>query len=564
MTLRARFTLWFSGAALVPIVATAALAWWQISSGYRETFEQKLSAAHDDAQREFGRIREAVTQAAAAAGENPIVGAVLVDLRKHAGELSPAQRQDLKKNGLATMQALGLQVLTIVDREDTVLAAPHLVAWVDENDAEPRRLARARAGAAVVGWQRVLRDGKVVRILCVEAARSVRDEAQEVTVLVGREVGENLVAPLKRAGVEARLVDPHGRVLYATTPAWGPLEHAPGRELVLADEAGQPIARLIVAVANDELLARLRELAFLTTAVGAAATLAAALLGFLVARRMTRDLDALVGGVMSVAAGDLDTQVAVRSRDELGAVAQAFNRMTRELLESKDKLLHAERVAAWQDIAKNLAHEIKNPLTPIRMSVETMRKTHAAKHASFDEIFDESTRTVLEEVERLRKIVGEFSQFARLPSPERRTLDVNSVVASALSLYHGSVRVVKDLGDRLPHLDADRDQLTQVVLNLLENARDAVASKGSDESVGRITVRTRARASAVELEVEDNGPGFDPAFKERIFAPYFTTKESGTGLGLAIVRRIVTEHGGRVSAHAEPGKGARFVVELPF
>ena len=563
MTLRARFTLWFSGAALVPIVATAALAWWQISSGYRETFQQKLAAARDDAEREFGRLRDAVGQAAAAAGDNPMIGAVLVDLRKHGGELSPAQRQELKKNGSSTMLSLGLQVLTLVDHDDTVLAAPHLVAWVDENDPEPRRLARARVDHAVVGWQRVLRDGKVVRILCVEAARTVHDEGQEVTVLVGREVGESLVAPLRRSGVEARLVDAQGRVLQSTTPSWGPLERAPGQELVLKDAAGQPIARLVVAVADDDLLARLRELAILTTGVGAAATLAAALLGFLVARRMTRDLDALVGGVRAVAAGDLDTQVAVRTRDEVGAVAAAFNRMTRELAESKDKLLHAERVAAWQDIAKNLAHEIKNPLTPIRMSVETMRKTRAANHPSFDEIFDESTRTVLEEVERLRKIVGEFSQFARLPSPERRPVELNEVVASALSLYHGSVRVVKQLGEGVPTIDADRDQLTQVVLNLLENARDAVASRGSDESVGRITVRTRARAGAVELEVEDNGPGFDPTFKERIFAPYFTTKDSGTGLGLAIVRRIVTEHGGRVSAHAEPGKGARFVIELP-
>src|SRR5262249_58858391 len=116
-----------------------------------------------------------------------------------------------------------------VDRQDTVLAAPHLVAWVDENDPEPRRLAGARAGAAVVGWQRVLRDGKVVRVLCVEAARAVRDEGQEVTVLVGRELGDHLVAPLKRAGVEARLADAGGRVLHAPPPSWGPLEHAPGR-----------------------------------------------------------------------------------------------------------------------------------------------------------------------------------------------------------------------------------------------------------------------------------------------------------------------------------------------
>src|SRR5262249_54940758 len=153
------------------------------------------------------------------------------------------------------------------------------------------------------------------------------------------------------------------------------------------------------------------------------------------------------------------------------------------------------------------------------------------------EIFDESTRTVLEEVGRLKRIVSEFSQFARMPGPDRKALDLNDVVGSALALYQGSVRVVRELAGGLPAIDADRDQLTQVVLNLLENARDAVATRGSDESVGRIAVRTRAAKDALILEVEDNGPGFDPALKERLFSPYFTTKESGTGLGLAIVRR---------------------------
>jgi nitrogen fixation/metabolism regulation signal transduction histidine kinase len=244
-------------------------------------------------------------------------------------------------------------------------------------------------------------------------------------------------------------------------------------------------------------------------------------------------------------------------------VATSFNAMTAELRDSKERLLHAERVAAWQDIARSLAHEIKNPLTPIQMSVETMRKTYDQKHPSFDEVFDESTRTILEEVSRLKKIVGEFSQFARLPKPDRRACDLNEIVGSALSLYRGAVKVVSELEDRLPRLEADKDQLTQVVLNLLENARDAVASRGSDESVGRITVRTRGKSMAVELEIEDNGPGFDPTVRERLFTPYFTTKETGTGLGLSIAQRIVAEHGGKISAASDPGKGARFVVELP-
>jgi nitrogen fixation/metabolism regulation signal transduction histidine kinase len=237
--------------------------------------------------------------------------------------------------------------------------------------------------------------------------------------------------------------------------------------------------------------------------------------------------------------------------------------MTRELGDSKDRLIHAERVAAWQEIARGLAHELKNPLTPIQMSVETLRKTWTAQHPSFGEIFEESTHTVLEEVQRLKKIIGEFSQFARLPQPDRRECDLNEIVGGALALYRGAIKVVPELDRALPAVTVDRDQLTQVVLNLLENARDAIASKGSDESVGRIVVKTRGKAGAVELEVEDNGPGFEPTLKEKMFTPYYTTKQTGTGLGLAIVRRIVVEHGGRIDAFSAPGRGARFVVELP-
>jgi nitrogen fixation/metabolism regulation signal transduction histidine kinase len=348
----------------------------------------------------------------------------------------------------------------------------------------------------------------------------------------------------------------------STTPHWDALAGAQTDDLVLDGLDGRPLAHLFVAVSDVALRARLREVAVITLALAGGALLAAALLGFLVARRMTRDLDALVTGVRAVARGDLEVRVAARGKDEIGRVADAFNAMTHDLKDAKEQLLQAERVAAWQDIAKSLAHEIKNPLTPIQMSVETMRKTFALKHVSFDEIFDESTRTILEEVQRLKKIVSEFSQFARMPRPERHICDLNDIVNSALALYRGSVRVVRELADDLPPFEADRDQLTQVVLNLLENARDAVASRGSEQSVGRISVRTGHARGTLVLEVEDNGPGFDLALKERLFAPYFTTKETGTGLGLAIVRRIVTDHGGRIDAFSEPGVGARFVVEL--
>ncbi len=564
--LRGRFTLWFGVAALVPIAATAAITWTVVSSRYRDGFDRTFRAADDQAKRAVRDLEESVESALAgiASTDNSIVGGILVDLRKGAG-ISQERRAELRKSGPSTMRMVQADVLVMTLPDDAVLVAPHNAAQVGEADPEPRRLARTRPGEAVVGWAKVVREGKVRSILVEKAARTISDHGEELTVLVGREIGAALLDRLERDGeVEARLVDGEGSPLGATEQRWNRLVGEPSVEYPLRDADGRELAALTVVVPDDALQETLRQVAGATALLGALAVLAAVALGFLVARRMTRDLDAVVTGAQAVSRGDLEHQVPVRGRDEIGEVAAAFNAMTGELRDSKERLLHAERVAAWQDIARSLAHEIKNPLTPIQMSVETMRRSFDKQHPSFGEIFDESTRTILEEVSRLKKIVGEFSQFARLPKPEKRPCDLNEIVQSALTLYRGAVRVVEDLEPALPPLDADKDQLTQVVLNLLENARDAVTARGSDDSVGRISVRTRRKGAWIELEVEDNGPGFDPGARERLFTPYFTTKETGTGLGLSIAQRIVAEHGGKISAASDPGKGARFLVEIPW
>jgi nitrogen fixation/metabolism regulation signal transduction histidine kinase len=306
---------------------------------------------------------------------------------------------------------------------------------------------------------------------------------------------------------------------------------------------------------------------FLAAILAGAALLAMPLLGIFVARRMTRHLDALVEGAHAASRGDLEHEVPVRSADEIGQVAQALNLMMLDLKDSKERVVMAERVAAWQEIARRLAHEIKNPLTPIQMAVETMRRTRAKNHPSFDEIFEESTTTVLEEAARLKRIVTEFSEFARMPKPEKRSLDLNEVVSSAVTLYTGTVQIEKRLRNDLPAIEADRDSLQQVLLNLLENARDAISSLPTGRDGGRILVETMAtrRGKAVALIVEDDGPGFRPEVREKLFTPYFTTKQTagGTGLGLAIVHRIVSDHGGKIVAMDAPGGGARFVIELP-
>jgi nitrogen fixation/metabolism regulation signal transduction histidine kinase len=282
----------------------------------------------------------------------------------------------------------------------------------------------------------------------------------------------------------------------------------------------------------------------------------------LISRRLAHDLEQLVEGSFAAARGDLDHRVPVRSKDEVGAVAAAFNFMMEDLKTSKEKLVIAERIAAWQEIARRLAHEIKNPLTPIQMAMDTLRKSYKKQHPEFPEILDESTRTVLEEADRLKRIVAEFSDFARMPKPELTRLDLNDTIRSALALYQGAVPVTSHLARDLPDIDADKGQITQVLLNLVENARDALGQRDG----GKITVTTVKAPDRALLVVEDNGPGVPGDLKDKVFAPYFTTKHTkgGTGLGLAIVHRIVSDHGGRITISDAAGGGARFAIELPL
>ncbi len=342
------------------------------------------------------------------------------------------------------------------------------------------------------------------------------------------------------------------------------------REEILAGVAqatgpdGKPVAWLEVAVWDRNLSTLLDQVTLVAAVMAAAALFLTILLGAIVARRITRGLDLLVTGAQAAAKGDLEHRVPMTSKDEVGEVGRAFNLMMEDLRSAGERLVIAERIAAWQEIARRLAHEIKNPLTPIQMAMDTLRKVWRKQHPSFGEILEESTTTVLEEVERLKRIVSEFSDFARLPKPAPMPTDVNEVVAGALALYEGATPVERRLGDGLPMIEVDKGQMTQVLLNLVENARDAIAGKED----GKIVVSTRKGEAGdrVELTIEDNGPGVPTDIRDRVFTPYFTTKQGkgGTGLGLAIVHRIVSDHGGRIMVSEAALGGARVVVELPL
>lgn len=232
-----------------------------------------------------------------------------------------------------------------------------------------------------------------------------------------------------------------------------------------------------------------------------------------------------------------------------------------ELERTQKRLLRAERIAAWRDIAQRIAHEIKNPLQPIRMSIETLQRTRAQNHPDFDAIFGETTDTILEETKRLERIVSEFSRFARLPRPRPAELDLREVVESVVHLLRDDrFTMTIAQAETPPVVRADREQITQVVMNLVQNAKDARPA-----GRGAIVLRFEDLGDerAVALTCEDDGPGVPPDVAPHVFEPYFTTKSTGSGLGLAIAHRIAVDHHGALEL-LPTQRGATFRLVLPL
>ena len=235
-------------------------------------------------------------------------------------------------------------------------------------------------------------------------------------------------------------------------------------------------------------------------------------------------------------------------------------------------LVRTQRVAAWRDVARRLAHEIKNPLTPIQLCAERMRRHFGAAASPARELVEECTTTIVAEVESLKALVDEFAQFARMPAPRAVPSNLNGVLEESLALYNGlfkDIHIDRQLARVLPPVRLDVEQIRRVVINLVDNAIEALggaqAAPRPDGGAPRITIETlHDPANAVaRLIVSDNGPGVPPADREKLFMPYYSTKRRGSGLGLAIVRRIVAEHGGSIEVGDNRPHGSRFVIELP-
>jgi nitrogen fixation/metabolism regulation signal transduction histidine kinase len=290
-----------------------------------------------------------------------------------------------------------------------------------------------------------------------------------------------------------------------------------------------------------------------------------AVAGALVAGRLSRSLsrpvEVLAAGMDRVSRGNLDTVLEPQGSEEMNSLITSFNRMTEELVDSKASLARAERVAAWQDAARRIAHEIRNPLQPITLALHRIEKTVGDDPVRRD-IVRPAIASILEEVEALKKLASGFSEFARMPDPEPEITDLGEFIERSLVMFqYPSTQVVYHPPGKPVLAPIDRGQLRQALINLVKNAAEAMPEGGAvNLRVGECRLDGNSEAW---IEVEDEGPGIPPEMRAHIFQPYYTTKEEGSGLGLAIVERIVAAHGGSLDVGARLAGGALFRITLP-
>jgi len=322
---------------------------------------------------------------------------------------------------------------------------------------------------------------------------------------------------------------------------------------------------LLVGSSRRDVVQMEKHIRVVALLVGAVGVLLGLLLSGWAATRATRPVEQLADAAREVAAGNWWAQVPITSTDEFGELASAFNLMTRELSEQRARLLQAERVAAWRELARRLAHELKNPLFPLQITVENLLRAKEQNPEQFEEVFRESASTLLAEIANLRAIVSRFGDFARMPGPELQPVKLTEVVEHLVKLLEPQLTAAGrapitarvELDPDLPVIQADPQLISRALQNLALNAIDAMPSGGT------LLLRIGHHDGAVTVSVSDTGTGLTREECERLFTPYYTTKPHGTGLGLAIVQSVVSDHHGTIKVESEPGRGSTFRIELP-
>ncbi|MET0556658.1 MAG: ATP-binding protein [Vicinamibacteria bacterium] len=561
-SLRSRLLLAFVAVAVPPVLVLAlavnALLGRSFDATTRERLDRSLVAVRGEVEARRARAREAVAQVAA------------VDL--------PAEEaRDAREAGLASRAAgiRDLQALEIVGSDGRILSSHHWPAGFGLADRDG-----TFAGDETFRWETAaVGYGSEERLAATAQAASAW-RGRLVVVRGGPFLDAAFCEGLsKLAGVEVAIRDVRRRRWIAPAgvhiASWDAPAFAEGAGGVARGDAptdggnerwaALPLhADLWIVVATPQAaLARIQgDVRSLGLAVAAAVLVGALAAALVLSSRIARPVTALAGRARALAAGETPEIPSPAGSDEIGDLSRAFTDLTAELEASRERLLQAERVAAWREMARRLAHELKNPIFPIQLSIETLRRALAqdGQAGRFGELFRESSDTVLDELRALRGIIDEFSDFARMPQPRLVPTDVAEVVAHVTDLYRaraGEVVLETAIADGLPPAAADREMLARALGNLVGNALDAMPDGGT------LRVAAAPQDGGVSIEVSDTGPGLTDEQRTRLFTPYFTTKKGGTGLGLAIVQGIVSDHGGRIRVESEPGRGTTFTLLLP-
>jgi len=564
MSLRLKLVLALAFAALLPMGVAAAVPWLQAERRAGEATARRLDLIRRQA-------------------------AILVERRK----AETVSRMDQASSDLSTGRARIQDLL-----QGPVAAARSIVTDLKERYGLDHLEARNERGAvlATTGPERGgalalepedLTDGafglrrlpapsggEEAPLLYVES-RSVRAGGEALTLVGGLIVGEAFVAgvseilgePARLVGGQAGTSDRDPGVEPAGSPS------APGQNVVDVPLGGAGWM-LRVSVQPEDARQVRRELRAAYSGLAPLVLGSALVVGLILAEGISRPIRGLVQRAERISAERSRGTVRAQGRDEVRRLTQSFDRMLQALSESERQRLAAERVAAWQEVARRVAHEVRNPLSPIRMAVENLKRTRDKAPAELDRALEVESATILEEVESLRRLVDEFSRFARLPPPECAPCDLRAIASQSLALF---AQRVGDLGvevrtsglDRPHVVRADAEQIGRALKNIVANALDAMES--SPDRRLALDLRSLptdaggAQGACEEIAVSDTGRGFETDALRRVFEPYFTTRgeSGGSGLGMAIAYRIVTDHGGSIAASGAPGRGATITLRLP-
>jgi two-component system, NtrC family, nitrogen regulation sensor histidine kinase NtrY len=588
VSFRRKLLLVFS---LTVFVSVATVA-WVVSVFTRRTFErandERTATLVAQFHREFTRRGEDVVRRVEAIAASEPALRIALALNRGAPDYAT-----FLSEAKALADAQQLDFLQLIDDQGTIISSAQSPAHYGYKDSTVH-LNRAEKKPAFLKRED-LGSGTALGLFAV---RSVNIADRPLFIVGGRRLDKGFVASLDLpAGMRAflyqnlepafsprLLIDPSGSLQQPERLASliaRVKQHGESRELIswsndqadaesldafpLTGEDGQLLGVLLVGNSQRpyiELRARIRSAVLL---IGGSGILIAVVLSTWIAARVTRPVEQLASAAQQVADGDWNTQVPVSSNDELGQLADSFNQMTRQMLQQREHLVQTERVAAWRELARRLAHELKNPLFPLQITVENLLRAREHSPEMFEEIFRESTSTLLAEIQNLKNIIARFSDFSRMPQPTFQPVSLNDVVHGVMRLFQAQLAAGNQLGitpqlelqPDLPQIAADPDLLHRALSNLVLNAMDAMPSGGV------LSVRTLALDGRVQLEVSDTGSGLSAEECGRLFTPYYTSKTHGTGLGLAIVQSVVSDHDGRVSVNSSPGHGTTFRIELP-